>query len=99
MIHTRCRLGSGHFLPLHGAGCDVEDDGALEGEACIAWSVDGETLADAGAAVVAGEDDWVGSVGFGEQGVEGGEDGVSDVGFGVRDGERGRSTVAGELDR
>jgi len=66
VVHTSCGLGSGHFLPLHGAGGDVEHDSAFEGEAGVCGSVDGETLAHSGAAVVAREDNWMRAGGFWE---------------------------------
>lgn len=66
MIHTSCGLRGGHFLPLHSAGGDVENDGAFEGEAGICCGVDSEALADSGAAVVAGEDDGARGGWFGE---------------------------------
>lgn len=54
MVETYCCLGIGGFLPLDGGWHDVEEDGAFEGEAGVCWCVDGETVGDSGAAVVAG---------------------------------------------
>lgn len=73
----------GHTLPLHAGGDDVHEHGAQDGERrCVLGGVDGETVADAGAAVVADQDDRLrmGEVGDGgvEEAGERGEDGVAD---------------------
>jgi hypothetical protein len=89
------------LIPLSFGRDDVEEDGADEGEGGRdVGFIDGEAVADAGAAVVAGEDEvaWGGGGGGGggDGGAEGFEEGEADGFFGVLGG-GGGDAVAGEF--
>jgi hypothetical protein len=60
MVKSYGFRGIGTGGPLGGARHDVEEDGAFEVEEGESRRVDGETVTDSGAAVVAGEDDGLG---------------------------------------
>lgn len=59
--------GSRSLLPLHRSGHDVEENGALDDEVWVLGCVDSESMADAGAAVVASENEGVRGGRLGEQ--------------------------------
>jgi hypothetical protein len=88
----------GELIPLGLGRDDIEEDGPDEGEGGREVGlVDSEAVADAGAAVVAGEDEiaWRGG-GGGDGGLEGFDEGEADGFFGVLGG-GGGDAVTGEF--